>query len=49
MKKFFSILFVFFIGTGPTLAWGWSGNGDCPFSKDKGNQETKEQVEESNQ
>ncbi len=31
----------------PVLAWGWGGDGDCPYSKDKANQEKTEQVDES--
>ena len=48
MKKFLPLVFALSISAGPALAWGWGGEGDCPFSKDKSNQETKtEQVEES--
>ena len=45
MKKIFPLVFALSISAGPVLAWR---GGDCPFSKDKSNQETKtEQVEES--
>ncbi len=45
MKKILPLVFALSIGAAPVLAWG---GGDCPFSKDKSNQETKtEQVEES--
>ena len=48
MKKVLPLVFALSISAGPALAWGWGGKGDCPFSKDKSNQETKtEQVEES--
>ena len=31
-----------------TLSWGWGGEGGCPYSKDKTNQDAKtEQVEET--
>ena len=41
MKKTLSL------STSPVLALGFSG-GDCPYSKDKTNQEKTEQVDESN-
>ncbi len=48
MKKVLPLMFVFSIVTSPVLAWGWGSDGDCPYSKDKANQEKTEQVEESN-
>ncbi len=47
MKKILSLVFLFSITTAPVLSWGWGGDGDCPFSKDKANQEKTEKVEES--
>ena len=47
MKKVLPLVFAFSICTGPSLAWGWGGDGGCPYSKDKTNQDAKtEQVEE---
>ncbi len=46
MKKILPLAFAFSIMTGPVLAWGWGGDGDCPYSKGKANQEKTEQVEE---
>ena len=48
MKKVLLLVFALLIGSGPVFAWGWSEEGDCPFSKNKSNQEAKtEQLEES--
>ena len=47
MKKVLPVVFALSIISGPVLAWGWGSDGDCPYSKDKVNQEKKEQVEES--
>ncbi len=47
MKKILSLVFFFFITAGPSLAWGWGGEGDCPFTKDQEKQENTEKVEES--
>ncbi len=48
MKKILPLVFALSISSGSALAWGWGGEGDCPFSKEKSNQERKtEQVEES--
>ena len=48
MKKVLPLVFALSISVGPVLAWGSGGEGDCPFSKNKSNQEAKtEQVEES--
>ena len=47
MKKVISLVFALSIIGSPSLAWGW-GEGDCSYSKDKTNQETKtEQVKET--
>ena len=48
VKKVLPLVFALSISAGPVLAWGWGGEGDCPFSKNKSNQQAKtEQVEES--
>ncbi len=48
MKNVLPLVFALSISAGPALAWGWDGEGDCPLSKEKSNQEIKtEQVEES--
>ena len=48
MKKVLPLVFALSISAAPALAWGWGGEGDCPFSIDKSNQETKtEKGEES--
>ena len=47
MKEILTLLFALSISTGSVFAWGWSGDGDCPNSKDKLNQDKTEQVEES--
>ena len=45
VKKILSLAFALSIGSVPVFAWG---EGDCPYSKDKSNQENKtEQIEES--
>ncbi len=50
MKKILSlVLALSTITTAPVLAWGWGNDGDCPYSKDKANEEKTEQVEESDQ
>ena len=47
MKKVISLVFAVSVIGSPSLAWGW-GEGDCSYSKDKTNQETKtEQVKET--
>ena len=46
MKKVISLVFALSVIACPSLAWGWGGEGGCPHSKDKTNQEAKtEQVE----
>ncbi len=35
------------MATGPVFAWGWGGDGNCPYSKDKVNQEKTEKAEQS--
>ncbi len=40
MKKVFPFVFALSICSGPSLAWGWGGEGGCSYSKDK-NQDTK--------
>ncbi len=47
MNKILSLVFLLLMASGPAFAWGWGGDGDCPFSKDKANQENPEKVEES--
>ena len=48
VKKFISFVFSLSVIGSPSLAWGWGGEGDCPYSKDKTNQDAKtEQVEET--
>ncbi|KGG14849.1 MULTISPECIES: hypothetical protein [unclassified Prochlorococcus] len=47
MKKNLPVLFALLMISAPVLAWGWGGDGDCPYSKDKANQEKTEQVDES--
>ncbi len=47
MKKVLPVVFTLSVISAPVLAWGWGGDGDCPYSKEKGNQEKSEQVEES--
>ena len=45
MKKILALFFTLSISTAPVFAWGFGS--DCPYSKDKVNQEKSEQVEES--
>ena len=48
VKKVIPLLFTLSVFAGPSLAWGWGGEGGCPYSKDKSNQDAKtEQVEET--
>ena len=48
MKKVFSLALAISIFGNPTLAWDWSGEGGCSYSKDKTKQEIKtEQVQGS--
>ena len=48
VKKVFSLVFALSVIGSPSLAWGWGGEGGCPHSKDKTNQDAKtEQVEET--
>ena len=48
MKKVVSLVFALLVIGSPSLAWGWGGEGGCPYSKDKTNQDAKtEQVEET--
>ena len=47
MKKVISLVFALSLIGSPSLAWGWS-EGGCPSSKDKSNQDAKnEQIEET--
>ena len=46
MKKVILLVFALSVIGSPSLAWG--GDGGCPYSKDKTNQDAKtEQVEET--
>ena len=48
VKKVIPLVFALSVIAGPSLAWGWGGEGGCPHSKDKTNQDAKtEQVEET--
>ena len=47
MKKILPFVFALSLVTRPVLAWGWGGDGNCPYSKNKVNQEKTEKVEES--
>ena len=48
MKKVIPLVFALSVIAGPSFAWGWGGEGGCPYSKDKTNQETKtEQLKET--
>ena len=48
MKKVITLVFALSVIAVPSLAWGWGGEGGCPYSKDKTNQDAKaEQVEET--
>ncbi len=50
MKNVLPLFFALTMSVGPVFAWEWGGEGDCPFSKDKSNEEIKtEQVEESDE
>ena len=47
MKKVISLVFALSVIGSPSLAWSWGKNG-CSYSKDKTDQETKnEQVKET--
>ena len=41
MKKVISLVLALSVIGSPSLAWGWGEKGDCSYSKDKTNQETK--------
>ena len=46
--KFLQTVLALSISSSPALAWEGDGEGGCPYSKDKSNQDIKaEQVEES--
>ena len=48
VKKVIPLVFALSVIAGPSLAWGWGGEGGCSYSKDKTNQDAKtEQVEET--
>ena len=48
VKKVISLVFALSVIGSSSLAWGWGGEGGCPYSKDKTNQDAKtEQVEET--
>ena len=48
VKKVIPLAFALSVFACPSLAWGWGGEGGCPHSKDKTNQDAKtEQVEET--
>tara|TARA_Y100001968_G_C19114396_1_gene598814 strand:- start:155 stop:307 length:153 start_codon:yes stop_codon:yes gene_type:complete len=48
VKNVISLVFALSVFASPSLAWGWGGEGGCPYSKDKANQETKtEQIEKT--
>ena len=48
VKKVISLVFALSVIGSPSLAWGWGGEGGCPYSKEKANQDAKtEQVEET--
>ena len=48
MKKVIPLVFALSVIAGPSLAWSWGGEGGCPYSKDKTNQDAKtEQVAET--
>ena len=48
VKNFIPLFFALSVIAGPSLAWGWGGEGGCSYSKDKTNQDAKtEQVEET--
>ena len=48
MRRIFPLVFALSLVTRPVLAWSWGGDGNCPNSKDKLNQEKTEKVEELN-
>ena len=48
VKKVIPLVFALSLIAGPSLAWSWGGEGGCPHSKDKNNQDVEaEQVEET--
>ena len=48
VKKVIALVFVLSVIAVPSLAWSWGGEGACPHSKEKTNQEARtEQVEET--
>ena len=48
LKKAILLVFALSVIGSPSLSWGWGGEGGCPYSKDKTNQDAKtEQVEET--
>tara|TARA_Y100001968_G_C18791118_1_gene451209 strand:+ start:330 stop:518 length:189 start_codon:yes stop_codon:yes gene_type:complete len=48
VKRVIPFVFALSVIAGPSPAWGLGGEGGCPYSKDKTNQDTKnEQVEET--
>ncbi len=47
MNKILPVVFALSTISAPVLAWGWGGDGNCPYSKNQVNQEKTEQVEES--
>ncbi len=49
MTKILLSVFALSIVSAPVMAWGWGGDGDCPYSKEKANQDKTEQIEESDQ
>ena len=47
VKKVIPLVFALSICAGPSLSWGWGGEGGCSYSKEKSNEDAKpEQVEE---
>ncbi|WP_320663913.1 hypothetical protein [Prochlorococcus sp. MIT 1223] len=50
MKKVLPVVLALSMIPVPVLSWGWGGaDGDCPYSKNKANQEKTEQVDEPDQ
>ena len=48
VKKVIPLVFALSVIAGPSLSWGWEGEGGCSYSKDKTNQDAKtEQVDET--
>ena len=48
VNKVISLVFALSVIGSPSLAWSGGGEGGCPYSKDKANQDAKtEQVEET--